>query len=107
MDFRDAWVRAVKVIKHPDLIFHDLRRSGARRMLRDGIPENTVMIIGGWNTLTMLYRYNIISERDTDAAVTMMNLKRKEREDEFKKRQDEERTNEKEKPRHVCVTVEQ
>ncbi len=108
VDFRDAWDRVAKVIKHPDLIFHDLRRSGARRMLRDGIPEKTVMIIGGWKTLTMLYRYNIISERDTDAAVTTMNLKRKEREVELKNKQEEERKKkEQEESRHVSVTVEQ
>jgi len=101
VDFRDNWDRAVKAINHPDLIFHELRRTGACNMVEDGILERTVMEIAGWETLTVLHRYlKARGTRDQSDAIATMNLKRKEREEERKKK-------EQERSCHVPVTVEQ
>jgi integrase len=49
-------------------IFHDLRRTGARNLVRAGVPEATVMAIGGWKTRAMFDRYNVVSGDDLQQA---------------------------------------
>ena len=80
-DFRKAWEQAccasslgemtgpagAKVYR--GLLFHDLRRSGARFLIRSGIHPHVTMKITGHKTDSMLRRYNIVDERDLrDAA---------------------------------------
>jgi hypothetical protein len=68
-DFRVTWLAACEAVGLPGLLFHDLRRSGARNYRRAGVNEDVIMRIGGWKTPSMFRRYNVVDERDlTEAA---------------------------------------
>jgi integrase len=68
-DFRGAWDTLVTTAKLPGLLFHDLRRSAVRNMIRRGVPQKTARQISGHKTDSVFSRYNIVSEDDIrDAA---------------------------------------
>jgi integrase len=69
-DWDGTWKQACRAAGVAGLLFHDLRRTATRNLIRAGIDPKVAMKITGHETEAMLRRYDISAEDDVrDAAV--------------------------------------
>jgi integrase len=62
--FRKRWDRACEAAGLNGVLFHDLRRTGARDSRNAGVAEGVIMKRAGWKTRHIFERYNIVSVDD-------------------------------------------
>jgi integrase len=68
----DVWRHACRATGHQGLRPHDLRRSFARNALHAGLKIPTIMLIGGWRTMSVFLRYAIQDDRDMRLALAQL-----------------------------------
>jgi integrase len=75
--FRRIWKTVCTRAGVPNLMFHDLRRSGVRNLRKLGVPESVAMKISGHKTRSIFERYNIVDKNDVIDATRKLNEKQK------------------------------
>jgi integrase len=72
VDFRDDWADACTAAKVPGLLFHDLRRSAVRNMMKSGqVDQAVAMKVSGHKTDSIFRRYRVVDEDDIERALTV------------------------------------
>jgi integrase len=72
LSFYKAWATATDAVGLSGLLFHDLRRTGVRDLIRAGNDRKSAMAISGHLTEHTFERYNITDEEDLHVAADKM-----------------------------------
>ncbi len=78
-DFRTTWRKACEAAGVPGRLWHDMRRSAVRNMVRAGVSENTAQKVSGHLTRSVFDRYDVVSEEDIGTAVEAVSAYRQQR----------------------------
>lgn len=70
--FKGAWQSACQKAEVPERIFHDLRRTAVRNLIRAGVSEHTAMLLTGHKTRSVFDRYDIQSTKDLEEAAVKL-----------------------------------
>jgi integrase len=76
-EFRKAWATACRLAGVPGRLFHDLRRSAVRDLVRSGVSQHVAMTISGHKSPSMFRRYDISSDADKRRAFEQVEEYRK------------------------------
>jgi len=74
-DFRTTWTNVCDRAGVPDLLLHDLRRTGVRNLRSLDVAESVAMEISGHKTPSVFRRYDITDEADLAEAAERLNAK--------------------------------
>ena len=69
VDFKRSWATACNRARVPGRLFHDLRRTAVRDLIRGGVSQAVAMAITGHKTDAIFRRYNITSVEDKREAL--------------------------------------
>ena len=78
-NFRCVWANALEAANLKRMLFHDLRRSAVRNLIRAGVHQSVAMSISGHKTVSMFFRYGITSGDDQREALSRTAVLRQER----------------------------
>ncbi len=68
-EFRKSWRTATRLANCPGRLFHDLRRSAVRDLIRSGVPQAVAQTLSGHRTSAVFARYNISTETERREAL--------------------------------------